>query len=171
VSNYTDAVSTYEPGTVAVATVCGVPNVRVMRIAPTAGTVWVSTHRAADGAIRHFEGDVTEVRPIVVLDLDDPAAMVRMLRTAVRTRGPKLSAAINDLADEIETQIRMPRIPEPGLWGVVNAHTLSLPVKTKWVRMVTGVSSQQWLNGEAEWVDWDELINPRLVRPGIEAKS
>jgi hypothetical protein len=59
-----------------------------------------------------------------------------------------------------------PRIPEPGLWGVVSAHYGS-------------VAGRPWTftRGECGWVClddgscrvWDSLIDPVLIREGVES--
>lgn len=156
----------YEPGTVAVATVRGVPNVRVMRYVITSGErMWLSGHRV-DGVVVHGDSYVTNVRPLVVLDLDDPAAFAADLRWSHEEWASRDFA--NWLADQIEAQSKPPRIPEPGLWGVVEAAYEGRRIQSKWVRMLDGGPDEQWTNDEGDWVDWDDLINPVLIRPGIE---
>lgn len=70
----------------------------------------------------------------------------------------------------MSAQTKPPRIPEPGLWGVVEAgHEHLDGRRSKFVRVATtGIA--QWVErgAEADWSTWDRLIDPTLVRPGIE---
>jgi len=93
-------------------------------------------------------------RPLIVLDLDDhdAVALARMLT----------EDGYEDIADQIEAQTKPARIPEPGLWGVVEAGGY------RWVRYS--------LAGYDDWVDllgkqneWDVLIDPTLIREGVES--
>lgn len=75
------------------------------------------------------------------------------------------------LADQIEAQTKPPRIPEPGLWGVVEAGHKHLDDgrRSQFVRVAT-TGRAQWVEREAEadWCTWDALVDPVLVRDGIE---
>ncbi len=110
--------SGYEPGTVAVATVRGVKDVRVMRRdrGDELGD-WAS--RAAVAAwLAHDDCDVTDVRPLVVLDNEFDRTLVKHLRTAF-AQNPALTT-LDWLAHQIESQTRPPKPPEPtGLGAVV----------------------------------------------------
>jgi hypothetical protein len=73
------------------------------------------------------------------------------------------------IAEQIEEQTK-PRIPEPGLWGVVEA----------WRSDQTRADACTWVKrrGLKPWrcdcgkkADWSDLIDPTLVRPGIEEES
>ena len=57
-----------------------------------------------------------------------------------------------------------PRIPEPGLWAVVEAGVKQHDVRLRWVRLEGG-----WLpDDHAEYSRlWDELLEPELIREGI----
>jgi hypothetical protein len=161
--------STYEPGTVAVATVRGVPNVRVIR--DDRKEAWLSG-ATIDGFQWHLERThVTDVRPLIVLDIKaanpdaNPEVALANLLGALN-RG---TIVCRGAARQIEQQTKPPRIPEPGLWGVVEAHP-----RTKGTRPVRFVRDS--MSADEPWVaiadgsgwDWDDLIDPVLVRPGIE---
>ena len=62
--------SEYKPGTVAVATVKGVEGVRVLARPATLRSEggWFSSERIGGSAV-HYDEDVTEVHPLVVLDI------------------------------------------------------------------------------------------------------
>jgi hypothetical protein len=112
------------------------------------------------------DADVTDVRPPVVLDLglgrDAAAAAVAALSSAA-TRCPDVEASLlNWLADQIEAQTKPPRIPEPGLWGVVEAGTSKVPMVRRWVRYGTG-----WRDAFGGHEEWDNLLEPVLVREGV----
>jgi hypothetical protein len=162
--------SNHEPGTVAVATVRGVPNVRVFR-----GEGFWRTAVEVGGNVTHHDfndGVADDIRPLIVLDLDgyDRERAVTYLRNLAResrdvfdkSPSPRGKLA-NLIADQIEQQTKPPRIPEPGLLGVVKAHigaggpwTLTRS-EYGWVCLDDGTLH-----------DWDSLIDPVLVRPGIE---
>jgi hypothetical protein len=161
--------STYEPGQVAVATVRGVPKVRVIRDGHK--DAWLSG-AIIDGFQWHLERtQVTDIRPLVVLDLDehlsaggfDWPAIVGVLR-APGDSGRYTREAI---ADQIEQQTKPPRIPEPGLWGVVEA-SVGPDGRYKFVRF----NDSSWMcTADSSTYPWAGLIDPVLVRPGIEDES
>lgn len=64
----------YEPGMVAVATVRGVPNVRVMRTDDTLTTRpwWVSVAPVGVGYRWHHDDVVRDIRPLTLLDAGGP---------------------------------------------------------------------------------------------------
>lgn len=113
----------------------------------------------------------SQLQRLVVLDLDAlgttaPAEGETVAQYVVRTlRGPAHGLATRQaVADQIEAQTKPPRIPEPGLWGVVEA-------------TVAGIPRRRWVHHEEDrWVSdngiplkaWDELIDPVLVREGVD---
>ncbi|WP_330473787.1 hypothetical protein [Terrabacter sp. C0L_2] len=168
--------STYEPGTVAVATVRGVPNVRVFYRETHGEGDWAYSPDPARGLEYSCDsvhlGVVTDIRPLVVLDLGPgsiPAERaVKLLRTVTYPEAefPRLR---NWLADQIEAQATPPRIPEPGLWGVVEAswdskHPTTIP-RAEWMR-TKGNEWRSCISNVA--ARWDDLVDPVLVRPGVE---
>jgi hypothetical protein len=64
-------------------------------------------------------------------------------------------------ADQIEAQTKPVRIPEPGLWGVVEA-SWDVTVRTVWVHDRFG-----WASHSGQTVPWVDLIDPTLVREGV----
>ena len=103
-------------------------------------------------------------RPLIVLDLDDhdAVALARMLT----------EDGYEDIADQIEAQTKPARIPEPGLWGVVEAST------TEHKRCVfirdTGGDGASWItpyffphDSTRRAVGWADLIDPTLIREGV----
>jgi len=108
------------------------------------------------------EIQVTSARPLIVLDLTDhnPAVLVDVLACN----------GYGELADQIEAQTKPARIPEPGLWGVVEAtleDSLSIaPGTFRFVRIHTG--PRHWMRTETTvCFDWSELIDPTLIRKGL----
>lgn len=91
--------ATYEPGQVAVATIRGVPNVRIFR----SGSGWQGPE--------NWIGDsrVTDIRPLVVLDLEDPASHVQALREFAPADSWE---CLSWLADQIEAQTTPPFVPK-----------------------------------------------------------
>jgi hypothetical protein len=150
----------YAPGTVAMATVRGVKDQRVMR--DDEGD-WHTVKQIGDYGF-HPANEVTDIRPLVVLDLEDPAETVRHLRAAYSPWD-----VVDHVADAIEAQTNPPRIPEPGLWGVVTArvdYTNDSPAtRYKFVR----TQPQLWIAERGGQYEWDDLIDPVLIREGIES--
>jgi hypothetical protein len=121
----------YKPGTVAKATVRGVPNVRIVRgdghWALAADTDDFITDRNAPALI-------ADVRPLVVLDLNgtygcwadqgDPSVIVKSLRETH-------SAPAQAIADQIEAQTKPPKPAEPTGLGAVVEDDLG----RRWVRI------------------------------------
>jgi hypothetical protein len=162
----------WKPGTVAKATVRGVPNVRIVR----GDGHWAVAADTDDFIMdSHSTALITDVRPLVVLDLDE--AYVRMLPQFLRRLGDReqseddkpgrllvTTAALRRIADQIEAQTRPARIPEPGLWGVVRAREANAIGDADWVHVPTGA----WASlGGSRLATWDALIDPVLVREGV----
>jgi hypothetical protein len=162
----------WKPGTVARATVRGVGDLLVMRTSGTRGgdDIWLSALHVG-GWRSHTHADVTDVRPLVVLDLDgivDPAGALRLIANEDVVNAKR--SLLLGLADQIEAQTKPPRIPEPGVWGVVTANTIGANGKAQdhylWVRTHGGweaIASTQRVRS------WDDLIDPVLVRKGVES--
>jgi hypothetical protein len=57
------------------------------------------------------------------------------------------------------------RIPEPGPWGVVEARPAGSDADERhmFVRFPDGYWEGEWYGG----MDWDELLDPVLVREGL----
>jgi hypothetical protein len=165
--------TTYEPGTVAIATVQGVPNVKVVRVEGSlVNAPWVTTEKLPGCGSWHYESDVTDVRPLVVLDLDDPSlsgnygARVANLIDHLRDG----TAIAKHLADQIEAQTRPPRIPEPGWGEKVRSRAGDDPKTYKWLRYTTNPNVQdQWVSEFCSPRPWSDLIDPVLVREGVES--
>jgi hypothetical protein len=151
----------WKPGTVAKATVRGVPDVTVFAF--VAGT-WVSGEDV-EGTRVHGALRVTDVRPLVVLDIEDAGLSgsydVRRINLLEHLR--KGTNVAQHLADLIEAQTKPPRIPEPGLWGVVEAPTQRGGYVWQWVHHPKDV----WLNAEGDSCPWAKLVDPVLVRDGV----
>lgn len=155
----------YEPGTVAVATVCGVPNVRVMRVesnyAPT--IEWASAQ--GEKHRMHEPREVTDVRPLVVLDLVNAEQTIKTLRIKANDCGIYQAGVLSELADQIEAQTKPKRIPEPGLWGVVEAAANGGAERGQFVH-----TPKFWYCAEFDHArGWDALIDPTLIREGVES--
>jgi hypothetical protein len=158
--------STYEPGTVAVATVRGVPNVRVLRSGGDRESFWIAPTRTC-GDRYHADSEVTDIRPLVVLDLDagEVAGLMGVLSWSADGMVQVHPALCRKVADQIEQQTKPPRIPEPGLWGVVEAGVREHDQRLRWVRLGDNYRPDDRDEYDRLWCD---LIDPTLVRPGIE---
>ena len=153
--------TTYEPGTVAVATVRGVEGVRVMR---DAGGGWWSP-RLIGGGWKHLNENVTDIRPLAVIDPEDREQVERL---ADALRGVEWCEIDRDSTDALQVALceyaapTPERIPEPGIWGVVEARSEAY-LRTEWVRRPDDL----WHTTGERRREWDELIDPVLVRPGV----
>ncbi len=149
----------YEPGTVAVATVRGVEGVRVMRaMRIKTENITVFGWRSAEAVrnnVLHSDNRVIDVRPLIVLDLDDPAQTVAVLRYWQQSGHGKLA----DLADAIEAQATPPVPPTPEPTG-----------RGAYVTDAQGVEFRRDCNGDwaADWIyqsarPWADLAQPVTV--------
>jgi hypothetical protein len=155
----------YEPGTVAVATVKGVKGVRVVRGEGLFADKWYANRPVAGSDTSFYDAVVTDVRPLVVLDIEqaygcwaekrDPALIVARLRN---TR----SVAALAIADQIEEQTRPSKPEEPtGLGAVVEDEDGSVLVRL-------GDSDHPWqvVEGGSRW-HWDAIDVARVVSEGV----
>ena len=151
--------SRYEPGTVAMVTAYNRPT---PYRAFFDGQTW-REHGAASFCV----DSPTDVRPLVVLDPHEanPSASTDLvLRNLVELlRADEMHLSSDAFADQIEAQTKPPRIPEPGLWGVVKSRG------DRYVRHTTDLGQYQWsrVGGDGLAIKWDELIDPILVREGV----
>ncbi len=147
----------YEPGMVAIATVRGRENVRVF-LDDQDSLPW-HTSTSIDGVMFHGDHQVTDIRPLVVLDLvNAPTAedVCRVLR----------EDGFGNFADPIEAQTKPARILEPGKYGVVVAAIVGPhPIREEWVS-----EGKFWraLDSGAR-VEWANLADPELIREGVES--
>jgi len=108
---------------------------------------------------------VTDARPLIVLDLKDPRQFAKFLRNS--SLGGRTS--FTDAADQIEAQVKPARIPEPGLWGVVEAYEFPDrrdPRRT----FIHTCSEPDWpwgADGDTNHWKWDNLIDPTLIHEGL----
>lgn len=114
--------SAYEPGTVALATVRGVPGVRVLRAGGPGvsgrkqAPFWLSAEFVA-GWRTHSDYLVTDVRPLVVID---PEECGQVERVWLALRDGKALQSRDNLTAALRSLIAPPKPPEPtGLGAVV----------------------------------------------------
>lgn len=146
------------------ATVRGIPDQTIF--VDGSGTVDTVTSLLPVGEDRlcyHDLEDLTEVRQLIVLDVEEPAECVTLFRGIAFHRGPSLHVSLlNTMADQIEEQTKPARIPEPGQWGVVKATHSPAYAPTFYVNHGSG----EWRRPSG-FVRWDDLIDPTLVREGV----
>jgi hypothetical protein len=154
--------SEYPVGTVAMATVRGVEGVRIFL--DGAGAGWTSAI-LVDGQCWHRVAQVTDIRPLIVLDPEDERVK-EFLDLSIMPFFPPRAAPFAAL---IREQIAPPRIEEPGPWGVVEAGPSQR--RTQWVHYWGAGDRARWrnLSSGQETSTWEDIIEPTLIRPGIEA--
>jgi len=108
--------------------------------------------------------DITDARPLIVLDIN--ALSARNIAQILRSSG------YAGVADQIEAQCQPARIPEPGLWGVVQSTRRGLPglapidTSGRWVRVA--LSACPWVHEGTQYTaEWSDLIDPTLIREGL----
>lgn len=110
-------------------------------------------------------------KDVVVLDpavLASKRPIQEWLRDAVRLlrrdHQNTVASIVEGFVDQIEAQTKRARIPEPGLWGVAEARTERGNDTCTWVRNRSG-----WQSDCGESARWDSLIDPTLIRDGVES--
>jgi len=156
--------SDWQPGDVCIATVRGVKGVRVFRRTDH----WVTGIRVGAECVHH-NTYVTNIRRLIVLDLDAVPLSHDTPDVVSGLRDPKSMSTAKSIAKEIEAQTKPPRIPEPGQWGVVGARYTTYndgDVFYEWVK----VGPHNWMSKSFPTVTtWDDLVDPVLVREGVES--
>ena len=106
---------------------------------------------------------ITDARPLIVLGLggQNVGNLVSDLRVAHRRTS---NAGLALIADQIESQTKPERIPEPGLWGVVEAGSKHGGVGR---RVYMHGADHKWGNIRTGTTRWDELIDPSPIREGV----
>lgn len=169
--------STHEPGTVAVATVRGVPNVRVMRrkFFRLTNDGWHMdwSHTAVKGFTCTNDEEVTDVRPLVVLDLapGDLRCVVENLRARATYMdgigAPNTKALLCNAADQIEQQTRPPKPAEPkGLGAVVEDARGDFWVYTG-LRNAKDGETRLWFHGSLS-ADYADVAAVRVLSEGVQ---
>ena len=106
----------------------------------------------------------TDARPLIVLDLEDPAETVRHMRSESASWDE-----IELIADQIEAQTKPARIPEPEHIGArITAASGKAPDIAEvmpWTRFST-ILLANWIDGAGRRRQWGELIDPILIRGG-----
>lgn len=108
---------------------------------------------------------VTDARPLIVLDLKDFDAgyVIEVLRHPHHLWA-------NRVADQIEAQTKPARIPEPAWGAIVEAHSLGAKGdRLHWVKGSAGWTNLDATGEYLNWISWDCLIDPTLIREGIES--
>ena len=159
----------YEPGTVAVITALN-------QTEPYRAYFDGKTWRECENPMFCVDTPAT-IRPLVVLDLNETIGR-SILPSWIRAAANKIddplkvvvpSSIAKDLryiADQIEAQTKPPRIPEPGWGAIVEAGVVQHDERLRWQR--SGDSFWYCENVEENARNWGELVDPVLVRDGIE---
>ena len=137
------------------------------RVLRTTESVWLNELAC------QVEIQIVDARPLIVLDLDENDArhLVSYLEITVERHPDQLGtvgrAVYTNVAAQIEAQTKPARIPEPGLWGVVEAHVSGTHIRQTFIKVLEDASIN-WVDIEdACGVDWLDLIDPTLIREGL----
>ncbi len=168
--------SGYEPGAVAVATVRGVKDVRVMRGAGIFQNHWYSNTPVTGSLTSFSDAEVTDVRPLVVLDPDnreDAVSLARVLDAEFARRGwandgTPAPDVIDAVHAALRTAARPPEPPEPtGLGAVVKDRS-----GDRWVWLSAGQPGPFWWrvgtpSKQAFWreIDAIEVLSEGVMQP------
>lgn len=154
-----------EPGRVYRGTIEGIPDV-LMLADDEGGVVGMTRVR---GFLGHPANSVTNIRPQVVLDLENwhPATVASFCSQATgKSFDMNVTAFKCWLADQIAAQAKPYRIPQPARAARVTA-TLASTADRHWFLRIKGDGSV-WVDlTDGNVYDWDDLIDPILVREGI----
>ena len=123
------------------------------------------TVKQPSGAYLHPGGHVTDARPLIVIEAPEDARDNHFPRLVAYLR----NGGWDLTADQIEAQTKPARIPEPGLWGVVEAY--EFPDRRGARRtFIHTCSEPDWpwgADGDTNHWKWDDLIDPTLIREGV----
>ena len=154
--------SALEPGLYR-ATVRGVADVIVL--VAESGFGHTMEMYSGDGRFpEYFHGPekIADAIPLIMLDLD----YIRLENYGL----PAVLGALHrdhrtlNIAQQVEAQTKPARIPEPGLWGVVEAKVAAVYGPCNWVKDEYG-----WVSHSGVTVKWDLLIDPILIRAGVDS--
>ena len=167
-----DQVSALSPGLYR-ATVRGVADVTVL-IADTHGSGFTSEYICGEWR-SHLASDITDARPLIVLDLDayDTGKFLLFLKEQCNLIAGPWARASADVIRQIEAQCKPARIPEPDKGEFVRAQLSSASiVHFEFVRPrnspVKLEDPWHWVcTGDGNVYQWDALIDPVLDREGV----
>ena len=150
------------------ATVRGVPDTIVLIQGDGDGDGLSLT--TVDGWWCHPHRTITDARPLITLDID--ANSLAILRHSLKrwmdwTSLITEQTATRGLLDQIEAQTKPARIEEPGQWGLVNAMVFGRRSPETFLHDGTKWRGQKTASGVV--TNWDSLIDPTLVRRGVES--
>lgn len=110
-----------KPGTIALATVRRVENIRVARIDYHTTPPWMSLDAHPEGKIWHGERHVSNIRPLVIIDFSVGGPyLAQNVIAAIRHACTVPQTAMNKIAQQIEEQTDPPKPPEPNLSHVID---------------------------------------------------
>lgn len=152
---------TYPAGTVAVATVRFVNDVRVVYDAKHDG--WVTTEVIAGGRWHHA-AYVTDIRPLVVLDPENTAQMRELVQRAqITTPGTIITPIVEKVRNALRSLAARPRPAEPlGLGAVVEA--TAYDEAREFVRLA--FKDTPWVDANGTGHEWDELHDVEVKSDG-----
>ena len=166
-----DGMSALAPGLYR-ATVRGVPDVDVMVSENGTGVSEYVTLRGGARHRLHIAEHITNARPLTVLDISTwfphrAAHALDVLKATSPMKDAGAAAFLIDILEQITAQEKPARIEEPGQWGVVEAGWPdTLGPTCHWVRDEYG-----WTTHGGTTLPWGRLVDPTLIRDGIEATS
>lgn len=172
--NLPDRIIGFEPGDLAQVFLQGEGWINAICNADRTGWVWVSrgvgrgsNHRPAN--VAHFRGlQVRRVLP-VAKDSEELTALVRGFFHGTPATDTTLEAVRVRLSRSLDRALE-PKMQEPGTWGVVKAGCVhNASVRQEWVRYSDGNWYPIAAPNPEDPDDWNSLVDPELVRPGLGA--
>jgi hypothetical protein len=124
-----EGVSEYEPGTVAMATVRGVPNVRVLN---ATGDYWAHGCGVDGDSIISAGQYVTDVRPLVTLDPEDREEVVRLVAALPHRESYDGESLVSQMQAALREYAK-PTPPKPEVY-----EHLTYPPRGKFVEAICG---------------------------------
>ena len=144
--------SEYQIGQPVIATVCGKPGVRLMRIKPiSVDYVWMAAEPVTKiGHVRFRDCDLTNVRPLALLDPEDEAQMLWLTELLDWDEGDLRALRVKNAVREMATASTQPSVGEH-----IQVRSKEDGEMAEFVR----VSDRLWVQvGTGHQMTWEVLI-------------
>jgi hypothetical protein len=145
----------YEPGAVASATARGVPNVRVMRREGRDCYGWVAA-LATDHLTLLKDSEVTDIRPLVVIDAEDREQVERLTAAIAEHRAP--GPNVHNIKAALRSLIHPPKPEEPtGAGAIITAQRPNTSEDLARLIRTDVRSPRRWVDPDGDYYAYAEL--------------